>query len=513
MGRSGSRLVRVCSLPSLTVDADRSFPPAATFSRRKPPFPVVSVLPDPASPSSVPTLSPATVRSTSRASSLPSSSSSPCHSFRPSRVRNRSPASHTFKRSASTTVLSSPTRGTSLRRPSASPSASALVLPLLTLRTRRYAEAVINTLKITTRGSPFYNPSLVAQIKVLSERFGAAPGQKESGKSWIASKVPRPTVNSLWSTFEGGFNKFVAGDSDPTPQKLAAKAEVAKSANGATLGPFSHYSSISPGSTSGTLSRAQSSSDLASANHLQALAPPVRPLSAAGPVSPHPAQSSLQPHPSPGPPPVKRAPYKGHHARSSSLGAFAGYDYNPNAPPPWQAYTPPAAPAHGAARNNGQESTGKAAEQQQQNYTASPEQHSEAGGRRPQFAAVGDRFQEDDSGFISPMAQYTPSVTPAPRESFEQQQQQGQPQTHRRMTTAQELADLGIGNSKSKKPAFDTLDEELDAEEGGVTPTERAPPTADSNGSTPAPGPTIGGKDGDKPGSSAALFFPPLEPY
>jgi hypothetical protein len=383
----------------------------------------------------------------------------------------------------------------------------------------RYAEAVINTLKITTRGSPFYNPSLVAQIKVLSERFGAAPGQKESGKSWIASKVPRPTVNSLWSTFEGGFNKFVAGDSDPTPQKLAAKAEVAKSANGATLGPFSHYSSISPGSTSGTLSRAQSSTDLASANHLQALAPPVRPLSAAGPSSPlHPpssaAAASQQPHPSPGPPPVKRAPYKGHHARSSSLGAFAGYDYNPNAPPPWQAYAPPATPAQQGGAGAGGGRAEKLAEQQQ-NFTASPEQHSDAnagagaGARRPHFAAVEDRFQEDDSGFISPMAQYTPSVSPTPRASFEQQQQQ-QPQTHRRMTTAQELADLGIGNSKSKKPAFDTLDEELDAEEGGVTPTERTPAPDAAGGAAPPSGPTIGGKDGDKPGSScSSLSFSP----
>ncbi|GAA5877576.1 hypothetical protein JCM8547_007735 [Rhodosporidiobolus lusitaniae] len=360
----------------------------------------------------------------------------------------------------------------------------------------KYTEAVVNTLKLATKPSPFYHPVLVAQIKALSERLGAAPGQKES-KSWIASKVPRPTVNSLWSTFEGGFNKFVSGDSEPTPQQLAAKAEVAKTANGAPVGPFSHYSSISPGSTSGTLSRAQSSTDLASSHHLQAIASPVRPLSATGPASPLvPPQPTQQPHPSPGPPPVKRAPYKGHHARSSSLGAFAGYDYNPNAPPPWQAYTPPAAP--------GRQALGASPEKYADTITASHKADMDrsegSNARRPQFAPVEERFQEDDSGFINPMAQFTPSVSPAPNSARTAAARQEQ--THRRMTTAEELADLGIGNSKSKKPAFDTLDEELEAQEGGMTPTERtpAPEDGDASRASPANGAApSGGADGDKP--------------
>ncbi|GAA5975728.1 hypothetical protein JCM11641_005850 [Rhodosporidiobolus odoratus] len=354
----------------------------------------------------------------------------------------------------------------------------------------KYTEAIVYTLKLATKPSPFYHPRLVAQIKTLSERLGSAPGQKESG-SWIARKVSRPTVNSLWSTFEGGFNKFVSGDSEPTPQQLAAKAEVAKVTNGAPVGPFSHYSSISPGSTSGTLSRAQSSSDLAGSNHLQPIAPPVRPLSAAGPSSPRglaPPPATAAPHHSPGPPPVKRAPYKGHHARSSSLGAFAAYDYNPSAPPPWQAYAPPAAPG-------GPSASSETAENLSTSSQAS--HHAEAGARRPQFAAVDDRMQEDESGFISPMAQFTPSVSPAPAAPRNAPQQA---QTHRRMTTAEELADLGIGNTKSKKPAFDTLDEELEAEEGGVTPTRdsaKAPaPSAAGEAGPSAPG---AAKDADKP--------------
>lgn len=315
---------------------------------------------------------------------------------------------------------------------------------------------------MATKPSPFYHPRLVAQIKTLTERLGSAPGQKETG-SWLTRKVPRPTVNSLWSTFEGGFNKFVAGEGEPTPQQLAAKAEVAQQTNGAAVGAFSHFSSIAPNSTGGLISRTQSSSDLPSSEYLQP-ALPVRPSSATRPTSPlaapaiSPSVPNPQHHQSPGPPPVKRASFKTHHARSSSLGAFAGYDYSPQAPPPWQSYTPPSLPNR-ARSNDGQDG-----------QPTSP--RGPPGARRPQFAAVEERLHEDESGFISPMAHLTPSVSPSPASG---RQNVDQSQTHRRMTTAEELADLGIGNSKSKKPAFDTLEEELEAEEGGMPPPKKQP--------------------------------------
>lgn len=316
-------------------------------------------------------------------------------------------------------------------------------------------------------------------MKLLGERLGAAPGQKETS-SWIARKVPRPTVNSLWSTFEGGFNKFVSGEGEATPEQLAAKAEVAKVANGQPIGPFSHYSAIAPDSNSGTLSRAQSSTDLAAGNRHLANQPPPRPLSAAAPVPPAlTSPTSNKPVHSPGPPPVKRAPFKTHHARSSSLGAFAGYDFNPTAPPPWQSYTPPAP----RARGGGEEET--------------PEP-SETDRPKPQFAAVEDRFTEDDSGLISPMAQFTPSVSPAPGSN---RAVSAPNPSHRRMTTAEELADLGIGNSKSKKPAFDTLDEELEAEEGGAPP-----PARQENGAAAPEGGPSTSKPDDKPSAFSFAF-------
>jgi len=355
----------------------------------------------------------------------------------------------------------------------------------------RYTEAVVNTLKLATRPSPFYHPRLVAQVKHLGERIGAAPGQKETS-SWIARKVPRPTVNSLWSTFEGGFSKFVSGEDELSPAQLAAKAEVAKVANGQPIGPFSHYSAIAPDSNSGTLSRAQSSTDLngggGASSHLLHSQPPMRPRSAAAPVPPsHPSPQSSKPVHSPGPPPVKRAPFKTHHARSSSLGAFAGYDFNPTAPPPWQSYTP-AAPA-------------RAKVEEENGLTDSPRESMEASERpKCQLAPTEDRFSEDASGFISPMAQYTPSVSPTPGSNRSMQPQNP---SHRRMTTAEELADLGIGNSKSKKPAFDTLDEELEAEEGGAPPRAR-----DENSQNPSESAPNGSssKNDDKPSKLSHAF-------
>ncbi|GAA6001466.1 uncharacterized protein JCM10292_006268 [Rhodotorula paludigena] len=360
----------------------------------------------------------------------------------------------------------------------------------------KYTEAIVNTLKLATKPSPFYHPRLVAQIKALAERVGASGAVKEGG-SWISRKVPRPTVNSLWSTFEGGFNKFVSGDDEPSAEQLAAKAEVAKAANGQSVGAFSHFSSISPGSTSGTLSRAQSSTDLVSANLLH-VNPPARPASATGPTSPLATAPPIQQHQSPGPPPVKRAPFKTHHARSSSLGAFAGYDYNPTAPPPWQSYTPPTLNRTGSDKPE--------AARIAEGLTASPRaarDDASAPARRPQFGPVDEQMQEDEEGFISPMAHLTPSVSPAPAAMRQMSLQQ---QTHRRMTTAEELADLGIGNSKSKKPAFDTLDEELEAEEGGAPMPERKEAAPEAGSSADAVKPSLA------PGSAAPGDPPTIKP-
>ncbi|ORY64607.1 hypothetical protein BCR35DRAFT_270464 [Leucosporidium creatinivorum] len=69
------------------------------------------------------------------------------------------------------------------------------------------------------------------------------------------------------------------------------------------------------------------------------------------------------------------------------------------------------------------------------------------------------------------MDNYTPSVSPIPpaaRAAYQAQQQ-----NHKRTTTLDELEDLGIGNSKSRKPGFDSIDEQAgEGEDGATTPTD-----------------------------------------
>ncbi|KAL8278678.1 hypothetical protein RQP46_008970 [Phenoliferia psychrophenolica] len=384
----------------------------------------------------------------------------------------------------------------------------------LVSQAQKYTDAIGNTIKLATKPSPFYNAGLVAQVKTLSDRLVAAPGHDKAG-SWIARKIPKPTVESLWTGLEGRFTKFVAGEGETSAQELAAKAEVAKQAhlNGGPIGPFSHYSSISPGSTSGTLSRTASQTDLVMGISAPPLASPGLGNAGPGLASPfhppsRPTSAAAALAPPPGPPPVKRAPFKTHHSRSSSLG-FAGYNYDPAAPPPWQSYQ-----QGGNARPQDAEATPKPSAQEFQDEPIQPQSGSayestgydpeagdpEGGGnssywgaqpaegaapQAPAFLSAGDSFAEDDSGFISPMGAFTPSASPAPTSHYQQPPQQ---QSHRRTTTREEMDELGLGNSKSRKPAFDSIDEQTgEGEEGAVTPTaEQPPPAGDKPGIKPS---------------------------
>lgn len=353
----------------------------------------------------------------------------------------------------------------------------------LTRDSRRYTDAIVGTLKLATKASPFYHPGLVAQVKLLSDRLIAAPGHDKAG-SWITRKVQRPTIDSLWSGLEGRFTKFVAGEGE-SPATVAAKAEVAKQTSG-PIGPFSHYSSISPASTSGTLSRTHSQ------NELGIGAAPSRVVSSSSSTT--------------GPPPVKRAPFKTHHSRSSSLG-FAGYNYDPNAPPPWQSYQPPVNGGSEASDITPTASTQEPSSEAGYGYGSAAYESgggeagesaggdsgwwgSDAGGdrsgsvstlRAPTFTPLDETFAEDESGFISPMASYTPMASPAiPTSSYAQNSQ-----SHKRTSTRDELDDLGIGNSTARKPGFDSIDEHAsEGEEGGAAPSE--PQSAAAGGSSDA---------------------------
>lgn len=380
----------------------------------------------------------------------------------------------------------------------------------------RYAEAIVNTLKLATKPSPFYNSELVDQVKSLTDRLNSAPGH-DKGASWITRNVPRPTIDSLWSTMEGRFSKFVSGDGEAkvSSQLRLAASDVSKP-NPSAIGPFSHYSTISPASTSGTLSRSHSQSDLFPAAMQQQQVPQVpqiprafiqseasftpprnrpRPSSQSELVLPPPRPTSASSSHALGPPPVNRANYMTHHVRSSSLG-FAGYNYDPNAPPPWQSYEPNDSPS------GDQQTTPKALAQEfpdpsqsymNNNYASTNYGQSEgyndnngnngyygndqgggggAGGgsstsmlRVPSFTPLEESFAEDESGFISPMAAYTPSPSPGFQQTSAYSNLQS---SHKRTSTREELDELGIGNSKSRKPTFDSIDEHAGEGEDGV---------------------------------------------
>lgn len=108
---------------------------------------------------------------------------------------------------------------------------------------------------------------MLAQIKELSDRLSLVSFQDKSG-SWISRKVQRPTLDNVWSTLEGRFSKFVAGEVEEDAAEVARRKAKQDAAKG-VAGPFAHYSSITPTGMD-SLSRNASSSDL----HMRATPPP-----------------------------------------------------------------------------------------------------------------------------------------------------------------------------------------------------------------------------------------------
>lgn len=107
----------------------------------------------------------------------------------------------------------------------------------------RYCDAIGSTMKLATKPSPFYHPALLAQVTQFSDRLSNVSFQDKG--SWLSRKVQRPTLDNVWSTLEGRFTKFVAGEAEVDPQEALRKKQ-AEDAAKAVAGPFAHYSSITP---------------------------------------------------------------------------------------------------------------------------------------------------------------------------------------------------------------------------------------------------------------------------
>ncbi|CAJ0846909.1 12758_t:CDS:10, partial [Entrophospora sp. SA101] len=107
---------------------------------------------------------------------------------------------------------------------------------------RRYCESIANIVKVYTKGSPYFHGCFLQKLKDLTQRLlehgGSNSGTNESSSWTFAKKMPKASLDSLWESLEGKFNKFVAGDSVDKSDKKTP------STNFEPVGPFSHYSAI-----------------------------------------------------------------------------------------------------------------------------------------------------------------------------------------------------------------------------------------------------------------------------
>lgn len=305
----------------------------------------------------------------------------------------------------------------------------------------RYTEAITATLRLSTRASPYFTPTFVEQLKDLHDRLTGAPhGDK---KNFLSKAITKPSMETFNTWIAGGLTKLIEGD-EPTPRPQDQQAE-AKPANGATLGPFSHYSAIS-----NAPSKSPSPAPSFTSVHGMSTIPPPRAASTSGyrpptnglspmPVAPPPDRAgsaidytqTINRKPSPRPKVLSanaatstfsqaygngHTPYNVNQIDSSSAEDTAKGDGRLGTSPWWGS-------SNGTTTAN---ATPTAASFLRVNTDGLPE------GEGPQFISLGD----NDSLF-------TPSVTPSVAPSS--------PRFATEPSSYDEDDDLGLGNSKPKK--------------------------------------------------------------
>ncbi|KAA1138065.1 hypothetical protein PGTUg99_027564 [Puccinia graminis f. sp. tritici] len=322
-------------------------------------------------------------------------------------------------------------------------------------RANKYCEALAATLKLATKPCPFYHAPLFDQIKALSGRLSATP-LADKGSSWIARKMPRPTLDNVWQTLEGRVHKFVAGDDDEGSNQAASTSIGSASQNNKVLGPFSHYSSISPGSVSGSVSRVQSSNDLGQINTQTTggLAGPFhhnanlqRPSSGAG-YSP--SYYSKDPR--------RASPSNQYEGTSLSPVDYAGFRGQTSSVPPLNSYEQigtatgspanPSSPGETVTGENAATTSSGGGWWEASNSYGTPANNTS----QPVFETIQDTpIADDGSGFIDPMASFggptfgspIPSMMPS-HNNFESSQAS-------KTDFIDDEEDLGFGNSSSRK--------------------------------------------------------------
>ncbi|KAK0210780.1 Sec23-binding domain of Sec16-domain-containing protein [Desarmillaria ectypa] len=103
----------------------------------------------------------------------------------------------------------------------------------------RYCEAILASV---SRPSPYFNETLIEQLKGLSDRIAGVSLVDKSG-SWMSGKLSKPSLDTIGGWLEGRFTKLVTGDAEATAATEEDPSKIDdRSGN---MGPFSQYSSIS----------------------------------------------------------------------------------------------------------------------------------------------------------------------------------------------------------------------------------------------------------------------------
>ena len=108
---------------------------------------------------------------------------------------------------------------------------------------QQYCDAIGNTLRSTTKMSPYYHPRLFGAVEELNSRLRQSP--KDGSGSWIT----RPSIDKVSGSVWNKFTQFVAGDESDSASVASGKPEAD--------GPFAAVS----GGTPPTISRGPSPVD------------------------------------------------------------------------------------------------------------------------------------------------------------------------------------------------------------------------------------------------------------
>ncbi|ORX36789.1 Sec23-binding domain of Sec16-domain-containing protein [Kockovaella imperatae] len=129
---------------------------------------------------------------------------------------------------------------------------------------KRYCTAIETASKSVKNGPSLLPFALLSSVEDLVERLTGTPSANPANLL-MPNKKSKTGVDKFGSWIEGRLTKFIAGEDDNTPasetKTLPAKAKLTpKDAHGSTIGPFSHFSTISP-APSGPVTRATSTVD------------------------------------------------------------------------------------------------------------------------------------------------------------------------------------------------------------------------------------------------------------